>query len=298
MQNINKIIRMATVGAALAVVFTICSATPASAHAQYYSGSNNYYSGSNNYSGNYSHIYSTPSYYVSYSGHNYNYSYARPAPIVITQPPQVIYQQPQVIYQQPQPVVYQQPQVIYQQPQPIVYQQPQQVVYQQPTYATQAPIAIAENGNLVAACFANKTSATVGSPVTWAVEVTGGTGQYGYSWSGTDGLYGTGSSATQSYSTAGQKNATVLISSPDGQSISQACGDSVSVHAYVAQAPTYYRAPAPAANNNSNQNNPNSLSANALFSLGYIPWGWVAILIIIVLGATVFYLVFNRHNVS
>ena len=40
MNNINKIIRMASVGAALAVVFTIAFATPASAHAQYYGGSN------------------------------------------------------------------------------------------------------------------------------------------------------------------------------------------------------------------------------------------------------------------
>ena len=268
---------MASVGAALAVVFTIAFATPASAHAQYSS-----YGGSN-----YNRNYSTQSYYVSNSGYNYNYS--NPRPIIITQPPQIVYQQPQVVVQQPQ-VIYQQPQVIYQQPQ-VIYQQPQPIVYQQPVYQTYT-----NGGNLVAACFADRTTATVGTPVTWSVEVVGGTGQYSYSWSGTNGLAGTGASAIQSYSTVGQKNATVLINS-GGQTISQSCGDSVNVHAYVAQAPTY-RAPAPAVNNasNQNQNNPNTLSANSLFSLGYIPWGWVAILIIIILGVAVFYLIFNRHN--
>ena len=399
MKNINKIIRMASVGAALAVVFTIAFATPASAHAQYY-----------NSNGNYNRIYSTPSYNISNSGHNYSYNYSRPAPIVITQPPQVIYQQPQVIYQQSQP------QVIYQQSQPIVYQQPtyypitvscyanptsvstgQSVTWQAyvsggsnsynnynnnyynnsgsynngsyynsnnsynsgsytytwtgtngsyssgptaystyntpgsytasvtvyangqsvtqscgyvtvtgsysydytPTYAYNYPTTYTtitpntNNGNLVAACFADRTTATVGTPVTWAVEVTGGTGQYSYSWSGSGGLSGTGNSATQSYSTAGQKNATVLISS-NGQTISQSCGDSVNVRAYVAQAPTYYQAPVvtPAPTTA----NPNSLSAAAFLGLGSIPWGWIAILIIIILGVSVFYLIFNRHN--
>ena len=42
--------------------------------------------------------------------------------------------------------------------------------------------------------------------------------------------------------------------------------------------------------------NPNSLSAAALLGLGSIPWGWIAILIIIILGVSVFYLLFNRHN--
>ena len=285
---------MASVGAALAVVFTIVFATPASAHAQSYG----------SYGGNdYNRDYSTQSYYGSNSGNNYPYSRPISRPIVIPQPqviyqqPQVIYQQPQVIYQQPQ-VVYQQPQVIYQQPQ-VIYQQPQ-VIYQQPVPQPQ-PVPVYQSytngGNLVAACFADRTTTTVGTPVTWSVEVTGGTGQYSYLWSGTNGLAGTGASAIQSYGTTGQKNAAVLINS-GGQTISQACGDSVSIHAYVAKVQTYYRAPAPSVSNtsNQNQNNPNTLSANSLFSLGNVPWGWVAILIIIILGVTVFYLIFNRNN--
>ena len=256
---------MASVGAALAVVFTIAFATPASAHAQYYGsyGSGNY--GDSNY-----------------SAYNSIYNYSRP--IVIPQP-QVIYQQPQVIYQQPQ--------VIYQQSQPIIYQQPVPQPQPVPVYIP-VPTPVYQTSNLVAACFADRTTATVGTPVTWSVEVVGGTGQYSYSWSGTNGLAGTGASAIQSYGTAGQKNATVLINS-GGQTISQACGDSVNVHAYVAQAPTYYRAPTPTpvvnSASNQNQNNLNSLSANSLFSLGNVPWGWIAILIIIILGVAVLYLI-------
>jgi hypothetical protein len=405
MKNINKIIRMASVGAALAVVFTIAFATPAFAHAQYGS------YGGNNYNRNYS----TQPYYTSNGGSNYSYNYSNPRPIIISQPPQVVYQQPQVIYQQPQviyqqsqpQVVYQQPQVVYQQSQPIVYQQPtyypitvscyanptsvstgQSVTWQAyvsggsnsynsdyynngsyynsnnsynsgsytytwtgtdgsyssgptaystyytpgsytasvtvdangqsvtqacgyvtvtgsysydytPTYAYNYPTTYTtitpntNNGNLVAACFADKTTASIGTPVTWAVEVTGGTGSYTYSWSGSDGLAGTGASAVQSYSTVGQKNATVLINS-NGQTISQACGDSVSVRAYVSPATTNYQGPA--VTPTPTTANPNSLSAAAFLGLGSIPWGWIAILIIIILGVAVFYLIFNRHN--
>ena len=153
MNNINKIIRMASVGAALAVVFTIAFATPASAHAGYSAYGNNNYGG-NNYNRNYS----TQPYY--------SYNYSNPRPIIISQPPQVVYQQPQVIYQQPQ-VIYQQsqPQVIYQQPQ-VVYQQPQ-VVYQQPTYY---PITVS--------CYANPTSVSTGQSVTWQAYVSGGSNSY------------------------------------------------------------------------------------------------------------------------
>jgi len=56
MKNINKIIRMASVGAALAVVFTIAFAAPAFAHASSYYGS---YGGGSYNGGN-------------YNNHNYN----------------------------------------------------------------------------------------------------------------------------------------------------------------------------------------------------------------------------------
>jgi len=152
------------------------------------------------------------------------------------------------------------------------------------------------NGNLVAACFANRTTASIGTPITWAVEVTGGAGQYTYSWSGSDGLTGSGASATQTYDSTGLKDATVLISS-GGQTVSQACGDSVSIHRYVSPSTTNYQGPA--MNNSSSQSTTtqNSLSAAALLGLGNIPWGWIGILIILILGVTIFYLLFNRHKI-
>jgi hypothetical protein len=171
--------------------------------------------------------------------------------------------------------------------------------YAQPTYAYPATYSyqtVAQNynsGNLVAACFADRTSTTIGTPVTWSVEVTGGTGQYTYNWSGTDGLGGTGSSAVQSYGTTGAKNATVLINS-GGQTISQACGDSVTVHSYYAPSVGPGQS---SAGTNVQQSNPGTLPAAAFISLGSIPWGWIAILIIIILIVAVFYLIFNRHKV-
>ncbi len=360
---------MASVGAALAVVFTIAFATPVSAHAQYYSSNRNY-----------NRVYSTPSYYVSNSGYNYNYGYS--APIVVTQP-QVIYQQSQPIVYQTQPVYYETPTYTYSSYSPLTvscYANPTSVstgqsvswqayasggtgtysytwtgttgsysagstgystyyspgsytasvtVYSNgqsvtqscgyvsvvgsysydytPTYAYNYPTTYTTvtssdqniGGNLVAACFADKTTAAIGTPVTWSVEVTGGTGQYTYSWSGSDGLAGTGASAVQSYSTTGLKDATVLINS-NGQTISQACGDAVSIVSHVSPEQTNYQGPATnnaSTQNASNTSNPNSLSAAAFLGLGNIPWGWIAILIIIILGVTVFYLLFNRHKV-
>ena len=40
-----------------------------------------------------------------------------------------------------------------------------------------------------------------------------------------------------------------------------------------------------------------SLSAASVFSLGNVPWGWVAVLVILVLFATVLYLLFNRTKI-
>ena len=48
-------------------------------------------------------------------------------------------------------------------------------------------------------------------------------------------------------------------------------------------------APAPQANGN-------ALSAASLFSLANIPWGWVSILVILLLFATVLYLIFNKSK--
>jgi hypothetical protein len=67
-------------------------------------------------------------------------------------------------------------------------------------------------------CSVSPGSIYQGQSATWSVSgVSGGNGTYSYSWSGTDGLSGTGSSASKTYTTTGSKTASVTISSADVQ---------------------------------------------------------------------------------
>jgi hypothetical protein len=91
------------------------------------------------------------------------------------------------------------------------------------------------------------------------------------------------------------KSAVVTATSASGRSQSKACGNTVTVKsAYtatsVAKAPAAPVAVTPAVPNN-------NLSAAALFSLQYVPWGLVAVLVIIILFITVLYLIFNRKKI-
>lgn len=91
------------------------------------------------------------------------------------------------------------------------------------------------NSNLSAYCVANPSSAYINQTVTYTVYPSGGNsydnsydyynynyGNYYYSWSGTDGLYGNNSSVSKSYYNPGNKNATVTVSR-GGQSVSATC---------------------------------------------------------------------------
>jgi SprB repeat len=157
------------------------------------------------------------------------------------------------------------------------------------------------NSGLDIGCYADPTTASIDQPITWSVEVTGGTAPYTYSWSGSDGLTGTGSSIIKYYDSYGEKSAIVSVTSSDGKTGTRACSNAVNVRgagggSSVAPAGnTGSAATAPAATN-ANQTN-NSQSAAALFSLQNVPWGWIAILIILVLFATILYLVFNRPKI-
>ena len=113
--------------------------------------------------------------------------------------------------------------------QPVVYQQP--IVYQQPTtYVQQPTIAYNQPSNgLDIGCYADPTTAVANQPVTWSAEATGGVGPYTYTWSGSDGLSGSGSSITQYYATGGDKSAIVTVTSADGQSGTRACSNSLAV---------------------------------------------------------------------
>ncbi|MCX6716797.1 MAG: hypothetical protein NTV72_02660 [Candidatus Taylorbacteria bacterium] len=67
--------------------------------------------------------------------------------------------------------------------------------------------------NLVVSCSGSPSSVNTGDNVVWTSYVSGGNGSYSYSWSGSDGLNGYGVSANRSYSSSGNKNATVSVTS-------------------------------------------------------------------------------------
>lgn len=79
------------------------------------------------------------------------------------------------------------------------------------------------NVDLNVYCQPNYSVASIGETVTWYANVSGGSGNYNYSWSGTDGLSGNGSSVTKSYNSRGNKNASVTVSS-GGKTASANCG--------------------------------------------------------------------------
>ena len=75
---------------------------------------------------------------------------------------------------------------------------------------------------LTGSCSANPSSVDAGDSITWTSVVSGGTGSYSYSWSGTDSLYGNYSSVSKNYPNSGTKNATVTIVS-GSQTITRNC---------------------------------------------------------------------------
>ena len=155
------------------------------------------------------------------------------------------------------------------------------------------------NNGLNVGCYSDPTRASLNQPVTWSVEVTGGTGPYTYSWSGSDGLTGTGSTLIKYYNAYGEKSAIVSVSSADGKTSTRACSNTVSIArpggsvSGTTNTTTNTNATT-TINSNTNQN---GQSAAALFSLQNVPWGWIAILIILILFATVMYLIFNRPKI-
>ena len=191
-----------------------------------------------------------------------------------------------------------------------VYQQP--TYYSQPvTYYNQPTIAYNQSSNagLDIGCYADPTTATPDQLVTWTAEVTGGVAPYSYSWTGSDGLSGTGSSVTKYYSTGGDKSALVSVTSANGLTGTRACSNSLAVRSAssnVAYAPrqssqtttqTTTTTTQPGQQQQSTVTNTNGQAAATALSIGNIPWGWVAILVILVLFATIVYLLFNRPKI-
>jgi len=83
-------------------------------------------------------------------------------------------------------------------------------------------VAASQTQTLTGSCSVTPNSANIGDSLNWSSSASGGTGSYTYAWSGTDGLYGNSSSAYQSYSNAGTKYGTVVITS-GSQTITRNC---------------------------------------------------------------------------
>jgi hypothetical protein len=146
-------------------------------------------------------------------------------------------------------------------------------------------------------CYSDPSSVRVNQPVTWQAEVTGGVGPYTYSWTGSDGLTGSQSSIIKYYNTAGSKSAIVSVTSADGRTGNKACTNAVAVKSNVSTVVTKPAVAPTSVVPVTTNTDTSKLSAASLFSLQNIPWGWVAILIILVLFATVLYLLFNKEKI-
>ena len=96
--------------------------------------------------------------------------------------------------------------------------------------------------NLSVSCYATPSTADIHQNVTFYANANGGTGGYSYSWTGTDGLYGSGSQAYKSYDNSGTKYATVTVYS-GGQNMQATCVTNIaqqntSINAYCTANPT------------------------------------------------------------
>jgi hypothetical protein len=99
------------------------------------------------------------------------------------------------------------------------------------------------NEQLIAICYSTQNNPQVGDLVSWQVMQSGGGDSVTYKWVGTDGLSGTNSQTTKTYTTTGRKDALVTITS-GGQTTSAACYVNVSA---VSASPTPSPTPTPAA---------------------------------------------------
>ena len=95
--------------------------------------------------------------------------------------------------------------------------------------------------NLYASCNVYPSTILTGQSATWAVDVSGGTGNYSYYWTG-DGLSGSSRTITQSYSTAGTKYGTVTVYSGN-QTLTRTCTLNVNQAGGGASNVTVYRTP-------------------------------------------------------
>ncbi len=145
--------------------------------------------------------------------------------------------------------------------------------------------------NIQVACYPDRTSAKVGDSVNWSVEATGSTGNFTYNWSGSEGLISNQASVNKVYGTTGVKNATVLVTSSNGQSLSQACGSTVNIKS-TNKATTKAKVVT-----NTKTDTTDSGIVNSVLSLKNVPWILVALLVLFIIMFTIIYLFLNRNKI-
>jgi hypothetical protein len=160
------------------------------------------------------------------------------------------------------------------------------------------------DSSLTLSCSANTTFAPVGTRVTWQAYASGGSGSYTYRWSGSDSVNGYSNILDVIYNSPGSKIASVTVTSR-GKSITQACSNTVLVGTPTNiyqntnyQAPNtvikYVEVPAKNTKPAVAKASPSPTPTTSLFSLSGISWGWVSLLVILVLMFTVVYLIINK----
>jgi len=107
-----------------------------------------------------------------------------------------------------------------------------------------APAAAATTPDITnATCYANTTSLVENGSASWIATASGGNGTFTYSWSGTDALFGSGSTISKQYYYSGVKSAQVTVTSGT-KTLTVTCGNTINVTSQN--------------NNNNNNNNSNS----------------------------------------
>ena len=91
-----------------------------------------------------------------------------------------------------------------------------------PVCALFSPVEIDTTNQLSGSCSVSPSNPEVGDYVSWSASASRGTGNFSYSWSGTNNLSGTSASVSKSYNSQGLKNGSVTITSGT-QSITKNC---------------------------------------------------------------------------
>lgn len=181
---------------------------------------------------------------------------------------------------------------------------------------------------LTVSCSVNTPFAPIGTRVSWIALPSGGNGNYSFSWSGNDSVYGYNRTLDIFYNSPGVKNATVTVRSGN-QSITRVCSNSITIGApinpyynnqYQNQYPTYnppvvttpvvttpktiikyVEVPAKktATTEVVKKDTEKKATSQTLSLSTYadVPWGWVAVMVIVVLLSMIMYLVFNSKKI-